>query len=89
MRCRRRASSTRSRCRSCRTTRPPTGDGIEEDAADAAARRKAEAAARAEAEMRLRSQARSAIRLMSSVLVFIWLSANHVVDASWLGQPAI
>ena len=38
------------------------GDGIEEDAADAAARRKAQAAARAEAELRLRSQVRSPVR---------------------------
>ncbi len=45
------------------------GEGIEEDAADAAARRKAEAAARAEAEMRLRSQARLATLLPSSCAV--------------------
>jgi len=45
------------------------GEGIEEDAADAAARRKAEAVARAEAEMRLRSQARLATRSPSSCAV--------------------
>ena len=35
-------------------------DGFEEDAADAAARRKREAAEKLEAEMRLRSQVRAA-----------------------------